>query len=90
MTMEDILDSVDEHLSLDIMDPIIFGTFNEFRIKNRSVFSLQNCTHDIKVSLPAPSKEGSRRLKYYLIMMLMYMSWETLCLRIIKILYAHH
>ena len=38
MTMEDIWDSVDEHLGPDMMDPIIFGTFNEFRVKNRSVF----------------------------------------------------
>jgi len=52
MTMEDIWDSVDDHLSLDMMDLIVFGTFNEFRVKNRSVFSSQNCTHDIKVSLP--------------------------------------
>jgi len=41
MTMEDIWDSVDKHLSPDMMDPIIFGTFNEFRVKNRSVFSPQ-------------------------------------------------
>jgi len=53
--MEDIWDSVDDHLSLDMMDPIIFGTFNEFGIKNRSVFSPQNCLHDAKVSLPEPS-----------------------------------
>jgi len=38
MTMEDIWDSVDEHLGPDMMDPIIFGTFNEFGVKNRSVF----------------------------------------------------
>jgi len=49
MMMEDIWDSVDEHLGPDMMDLIIFGTFNEFRVKNRSVFSLQNCLHDAKV-----------------------------------------
>ena len=52
--MDDIWDSVNEHLGLDMMDLIIFRTFNEFGVKNRSVFSSQNCTHDIKVSLPAP------------------------------------
>jgi len=57
MTMEDIWDSVDKHLSLDMMDLIIFGTFNEFGVKNRSVFSPQNCLHDAKVSLPVPSTE---------------------------------
>jgi len=55
MTMEDIWDLVDNHLSLDMMDLIIFRTFNEFGIKNRSVFSPQNCLHDAKVSLPVPS-----------------------------------
>jgi len=55
--MEDIWDLVDKHLSLDMMEPIIFGTFNKFRVKNRSVFSPQNCLHDAKVSLPAPSTE---------------------------------
>jgi len=54
MTMEDIWDLVNDHLGPDMMDPIIFGTFNEFRVKNRSVFPSQNCTHDAKVSLPAP------------------------------------
>jgi len=34
MTMEDIWDSVNEHLGLDMMDLITFGTFNEFGIKN--------------------------------------------------------
>jgi len=53
--MEDIWDLVDNHLSPDMMDLIIFRTFNEFRVKNRSVFPSQNCTHDAKVSLPAPS-----------------------------------
>jgi len=57
MTMEDIWDSVDKHLGPDMMDPILFGTFNEHRLKNRSVFSSQNCLHDAKVSLPAPSTE---------------------------------
>jgi len=56
MTMEDIWDLVDDHLGLDMMDLIIFRTFNKFGIKNRSVFSPQNCTHDTKVSLPVPSK----------------------------------
>jgi len=55
MTMEDISDSVNDHLSPDMMDLIIFRTFNEFGVKNKSVFSSQNCTHDAKVSLPAPS-----------------------------------
>jgi len=54
MKMEDIWDLVDDHLGLDMMDLIIFGTFNEFGVKNRLVFSSQNCTHDIKVSLPVP------------------------------------
>jgi len=40
-----------------MMDPIIFRTFNEFGVKNRSVFSPQNCSHDAKVSLPVPSSE---------------------------------
>jgi len=40
MTMEDIWDSVDKHLGPDMMDPIIFGTFNEFGVKNRSVSEL--------------------------------------------------
>jgi len=55
MTIEDIWDSVNDHLGLDMMNPIIFRTFNEFGVKNRSVFPSQNCTHDAKVSLPAPS-----------------------------------
>jgi len=53
--MEDIWDSVNEHLGPDMMDPILFRTFNEHGLKNRSVFSSQNCAHDTKVSLPAPS-----------------------------------
>jgi len=85
--MEDIWDLVDKHLGLDMMDWISFGTFNEIRVKNQSVFSPQNCTHDTKVSLPAPSKE--RQQEVVEILMLMYTSWETLCLRIIKFLYAH-
>jgi len=32
MMMEDIWDSVDEHLGLDMMDLIIFRTFNEFGV----------------------------------------------------------
>jgi len=56
MMMEDIWDSVDKQLSPDMMDQFIFRTFNEVRVKNRSVFIPQNCTHEIKVSLPAPSK----------------------------------
>jgi len=45
MTIEDIWDSVDEHLSLDMMDPIIFGTFNEFRVKKQvSFFTTELCT----------------------------------------------
>jgi len=62
MMMEDIWDSVNEHLGLDMMDPIIFGTFNEFGIKNRSVFPTQNCKHDTKVSLPAPSKKRQQEV----------------------------
>ena len=53
MMMEDIWDPVDEQLSLDMMDQITFGTFNEIGIKNQLVFSPQNCTHDTKVSLPS-------------------------------------
>jgi len=53
--MEDIWDSVNDHLSLDMMDLIIFRTFNGFGVKNRSVFPSQNCTHDAKVSLPVLS-----------------------------------
>jgi len=60
--MEDIWDSVDNHLGLDMMDLIIFGTFNKFGVKNRSVFSPQNCTHDTKVSLPAPSTERQQEV----------------------------
>jgi len=56
MTMEDIWDSVNEQLSLDMMDWISFGTFNEVGVKNWSVFFPQNCTHDINTSLPVPSK----------------------------------
>jgi len=62
MTMEDIWDLVNNHLSPDMMDPIIFRTFNEFRITNRSVFPTQNCTHDTKVSLPVPSKERQQEV----------------------------
>jgi len=38
MMMEDIWDSVNEHLSLDMMDPIIFGIFNEFGGKKTGQF----------------------------------------------------
>ena len=61
MMMEDIWDLVDDHPGPDMMDLIISGTFNEFGVKNRSVFLPQNCTHDTKVSLPVPSLKGSRR-----------------------------
>ena len=63
MMMEDIWDSVDDHLGLDMMDPIIFGTFNEFGVKNRSVFSPQNCLHDATVSLPVPSTKRLQEVK---------------------------
>jgi len=63
MSMEDIWDLVNEHLSPDMMDLIIFGTFNKFRVKNRSVFSPQNCTHDTKVSLPAPSTKRQQEVE---------------------------
>jgi len=36
--MEDIWDSVNKHLCLDMMDPIIFGTFNEFGVKKQVSF----------------------------------------------------
>jgi len=43
--MEDIWDSVNEHLGPDMMDPILFGTFNEQGLKNRSVFFITElCT----------------------------------------------
>jgi len=45
-----------------MMDLIIFGTFDEFRVKNRSVFLPQNCMHDTKVSLPVPSKERQQEV----------------------------
>jgi len=50
-------DLPDPEFHLDMMNPIIFGTFNEFGVRNRSIFSPQNCLHDAKVSLPAPSIE---------------------------------
>jgi len=56
MTNEHIWDLVNEHLGLDIMDLIAFGTFNEIGFMSWSVFSSQNCTHDTKVSLLVPSK----------------------------------
>jgi len=56
MTDEHIWDSVDKHLGLGMMDLITFGAFNEIGLTNWSVFPSQNCTHDTKVSLPAPSK----------------------------------
>jgi len=62
MMMEDIWDLVNKHLSLDMIDPIIFRTFNEFRVKNRSVFLPQNCTHDTKVLLPAPYTERQQEV----------------------------
>jgi len=86
--MEDIWDSVDEHLGPDMMDPILFGTFNEHGIKNRSVFSSQNCAHDTKVSLPAPSIERLQEVEKlpnydaYVHIMRDHMSQEN------KILYA--
>jgi len=63
MTMEDIWDSVDKHLGLDMMDLILFRTFNEHGLKNRSVFSSQNCAHDTKVSLPAPSTKRLQKVE---------------------------
>jgi len=63
MTMEDIWDSVNEHLGPDMMDLIIFGTFNKFRVKNKSVFSPQNCKHDAKVSLPVPSTKRQQEVE---------------------------
>jgi len=62
MTIEDIWDSVDDHLSLDMMDLIIFGTINEFGVKNRSVFLPQSHTHNTKVPLPAPSTERQQEV----------------------------
>jgi len=61
--MEDIWDLVNKHLSPDMMDLIIFRTFNEFGVKNRSVFLPQNCTHDTKVSLPVPSTERQQEVE---------------------------
>ena len=55
MTMDNIWDSVDEQLGLDMMDWITVRTFNEIGITNQSVFQTQNCTHDINISLPVPS-----------------------------------
>jgi len=63
MTDEHIWDSVNEHLGPDMMDLITFGTFNEFRFTNQSVFPSQNCTHDTKVSLPAPSKVRQQKVE---------------------------
>jgi len=83
MTMEDIWDLVDKHLGPDMMDPIIFRTFNEFGVKNRSVFSPQNCLHDAKVSLPAPSTERLQEVEIlpnyeaYVHIMRDHMSWEN-------------
>jgi len=88
MMMEDIWDLVDNHLGLDMMDLIVFGTFNKFGVQKRSVFHLRTATMTLKFHYQRPIL-GSRRLKNYLIMILMYTSWETLCLRIIKLFYAH-
>jgi len=38
MTMEDIWDSVNEQLGLDMMDQFIFGTFNEVGVKKQVSF----------------------------------------------------
>jgi len=63
MSMEDIWDLVNEQLGLDMMDWITFGTFNKVGIKNQSVFSSQNCTHDINISLLVPSKKGLQEVE---------------------------
>jgi len=63
MMMEDTWDSVNEHLGLDMMDWISFSTFNEIGVKNWSVFSSQNCTHYINVSLPVPSEKGLQEVE---------------------------
>ena len=62
MMMEDIWDLVNKHLGPDMMDWISFGTFNEIRVKNRSVFAPQNCTHDAKVTLPVPSEKRQQEV----------------------------
>jgi len=41
---------------------ITFRTFNEIGFTNWSVFPSQNCTHDTKVSLPAPFKERQQEV----------------------------
>jgi len=63
MTDKYIWDLVNEHLSLDMMDSITFGTFSEIGFTNQSVFPSQNCTHDTKVSLPVPSKERQQEVE---------------------------
>jgi len=57
------LDLVDKQLSPDMMDQIVFRTFNEVRVKNRSVFLPQNCTHDFNISLPVPSKIRQQKIE---------------------------
>ena len=74
MTMEDIWDSVNEHLGLDMMDPIIFRTFNEFRVKTGQFFHHRTAYMMLKFHYQCPLLKGCRRLKNYLIMMLMYIS----------------
>jgi len=74
MMMEDIWDSVDEHLGLDMMDPIIFRTFNEFGVKTGQFFHHRTAYMMLKSHYQCPLLKGCRRLKYYLIMKLMYIS----------------
>jgi len=44
MTMEDIWDSVDEHLGPDMMDPILFGTLMNMGSKQVSFHITELCT----------------------------------------------